>query len=297
MSTVGSRCSLPSQNSCYPSHTVTGTELIALPKELRIEKRVYNTVRSSAGTWLPVALLAPFAFMAEVVPAAIGILLVIGFTLREFRRSRTNVLPILEMADRGNIEEATFQVAEMAKKERDWHRKSFLIALLSTFELRAGNRANALVLARESVRHPQDNQPVLTRSLKANLAMILMLDGYPEESLEALPGEPTPDPVTDTNRMIIWARAGKWQEVADYKHQKLPHMQGLRHNNRIVALLKAAALYHTQGGVLKIQRFMDEARPMQAEEYDYLKADWPELNEFIEAHPELKSRRNILQRA
>ncbi|MBL4637365.1 MAG: hypothetical protein JKY56_26150 [Kofleriaceae bacterium] len=276
---------------------MTGTELIALPKELRIEKRVSNTVRSSAGTWLPVALLAPFAFMAEVVPAAIGILLVIGFTLREFRRSRTNVLPVLEMADRGNIEEATFQVAEMAKKERDWHRKSFLIALLSTFELRAGNRANALVLARESVRHPQDKQPVLTRSLKANLAMILMLDGKPEESLDTLPGEPTPDPVTDTNRMLIWARAGRWQEVADYKHQKLPDMQGLRHNNRIVALLKAAALYHTQGGVLKIQRFMDEARPTQAEEYDYLKADWPELNEFIEAHPELKSRRNILQRA
>lgn len=276
---------------------MTGTELIALPKELRIEKRVSNTVRSSAGTWLPVALLAPFAFMAEVVPAAIGILLVIGFTLREFRRSRTNVLPALELADQGDLEEATFQLAEMAKKERDWHRKSFLIALLSTFELRSGNRGNALALARESVRYPQDKQPLLSRSLQANLSMILMLDGQSEESLDILPGEPVPDPVTDTNRLIVWARAGRWQEVADYKHQKLPHMQGLRHNNRVVALLKAAALYHTKGGVLKIQRYMDDARPSQAQEYDYLRADWPELDEFIEAHPELKTRRNILQRA
>lgn len=276
---------------------MTGTELIALPKELRIEKRVSNTVRSSAGTWLPVALLAPFAFMAEVVPAAIGILLVIGFTLREFRRSRTNVLPALELADQGDLEEATFQLAEMAKKERDWHRKSFLIALLSTFELRSGNRGNALALARESVRYPQDKQPLLSRSLQANLSMILMLDGQSEESLDILPGDPVPDPVTDTNRLIVWARAGRWQEVADYKHQKLPHMQGLRHNNRVVALLKAAALYHTKGGVLKIQRYMDDARPSQAQEYDYLRADWPELDEFIEAHPELKTRRNILQRA
>lgn len=276
---------------------MTGTELIALPKELRIEKRVSNTVRSSAGTWLPVALLAPFAFMAEVVPAAIGILLVIGFTLREFRRSRTNVLPALELADQGDLEEATFQLAEMAKKERDWHRKSFLIALLSTFELRSGNRGNALALARESVRYPQDKQPLLSRSLQANLSMILMLDGQSEEALDTLPGDPVPDPVTDTNRLIVWARAGRWQEVADYKHQKLPHMQGLRHNNRVVALLKAAALYHTKGGVLKIQRYMDDARPSQAQEYDYLRADWPELDEFIEAHPELRSRRNILQRA
>jgi len=272
-------------------------EIIALPKELRIEKRLSNTVRSSAGTWFPVALLAPFAFMAEVLPAAIGILLIVGFTLREFRRSRTNVLPTLELADQGNLEEATFELAEMAKKERDWHRKSFLIALLATFELRSGNRENALILARESVRHPQDKQPVLARSLNANLAMILALNGEREESLGILPIEPIPDPVTDTNRLIVWARCGMWQEVAEYKNQKLPHMQGLKHNNRVVALLKAAALAHTKGGVLKIQRYIDEARPIKADEFKYLCIDWPELSSFIEAHPELRSPRNILQRA
>jgi hypothetical protein len=274
----------------------TGTELIALPKELRIERRISNAARGAAVSWLPVALLAPFAFMAEVVPAAIGILVVVGFTIREFRRARADVLPHLELADSGDIEEASVQVAEMAKRERDWRRKSFLIGVLAHLELRAGNRSNAEALARESLRHPQAGQPVLERSLQGNLAMILMLTGEEEEALELLPISPTPDPVTDTNRLVIWGRAGRWKEVAEYQYLRMPQMQGLRHNNRVMALLKALALEQTKGGALKLQRYLDEARPRLDGEYAYLSEGWPELEAFIEEHAELKAKRSILRR-
>lgn len=274
-----------------------GTELVTLPKELRIERRWVNAARKAASSWLPVALLAPIAFMVEVAPAAIGILLVVGFTIREFRRARADVLPHLELADSGDIEEATIEVAEMAKRERDWRRKSFLIGILAHLELRAGNRGNAEALARESVRHAQDRQPVLERSLFGNLAMILMLSGQEEEAMELLPTSPTPDPVTDTNRLVIWARAGRWQDVADYQHLRMPQMLGLRHNNRVMALFKAMALAETKSGALKLQRYLDEARPRLDDEYGYLCRDWPELEAFIAEHPDLQARRSMLQRA
>lgn len=276
---------------------MTGTELVALPKELRIERRITNAVRSSALSWLPVAILAPIAFMAEVVPAAIGILVIVGLSVREFRRARADVLPHLELADSGNIEEATLQVAEMAKRERDWRRKSFLIGILAHLELRAGNRGNAEALARESIRHSQARQPVLERTLAANLAMILSLCGDQEEALSLLPDAPAPDPVTDTSRLVIWGRSGRWQEVADYKYMRMPQMQGLRHNNRVVALMKAMAFSETQGGALKLQRYLDDARPRLEGEFEYLSRDWPELATFIDEHAELKALRSILQRA
>lgn len=272
-------------------------ELVALPKELRIERRVTNAVRSSVLSWLPVALLAPIAFMAEVVPAAIGILVVVGFTIRELRRARADVLPHLELADSGNIEEATLQVAEMAKKERDWRRKSFLIGILAHLELRGGNRGNAEALARESIRHSQSRQPVLERTLAANLAMILSLCGDQEEALRLLPDSPAPDPVTDTSRLVIWSRSARWQEVADYKYMRMPQMQGLRHNNRVIALMKALAIEQSKGGALKLQRYLDDARPRLDGEYDYLSRDWPELAAFIGKHPDLQAKRSILQRA
>ncbi len=276
---------------------MTSTEIIVLPKELRIEKKLSDSLRSGIGTWLPVALLAPFAFMAEVVPAAIGILLILGFTIREFRRSSTDIMPILELADRGELEEATFQLATMAKKERDWHRKSFLVALLSSLELRNGNPTNARLLASESVRHTLSKQPILTRSLAANLAMILALDGETEEALRLLPTSPTPDPVTDSYRMVVWARAEQWEQVVSYKFKALPQMRGFRHHNRLLALMKALALSHSHGGELKVQRYLDEARPNNANEYQYLCTHWPKLADFIKAHPQLDAPRNILKRS
>ena len=249
---------------------MTGTELVALPKELRIERRITNAVRSSALTWLPVAILAPIAFMAEVLPAAIGILVIVGLTMRELRRARADVLPHLELADSGDIEEATLQVAEMAKRERDWRRKSFLIGILAHLELRGGNQGNAEALARESIRHSQTRQPILERTLAANLAMILSLCGDQEEALSLLPESPAPDPVTDTSRLVVWGRSGRWQEVADYKYMRMPQMQGLRHNNRVVALMKAMAFAETEGGALKLQRYLDDARPRIEGEFHYL---------------------------
>ena len=276
---------------------VTGAELIVLPKELRLERRLSSAARASALTWLPVVLFAPIAFMAEVVPAAIGILLIMGFTLREFRRARADILPHLELADSGDLEEASFQVASLAKREHDWRRKAFLIGILAHLELRAGNRDSAEALARESLRHSQTKQPLLQRSLQANLAMILALSDQQEEALQLLPSSPTPDPLTDSQRLVIWARVGRWQEVADYKYQRMPQMQGLRHNNRVMALLKALALEISKGGALKLQRYLDEARPRLEDEFDYLSSDWPELAAFIEKHPELHAPRSILQRA
>lgn len=274
-----------------------GTELVALPKELRIERRISNALRSSVWSWLPVILLAPVALMAEALPAAIGILAVVGFTMRELRRARADILPHLELADSGNIEEATFQVAELAKRERDWRRKSFLIGILAHLELRGGNRESAEALARESLRHSQSKQPILERTLLANLAMILCLQGEGEEALRLLPSEPLPDPVTDTSRMVIWARLGRWQEVADYKYMRLPSMQGLRHNNRVISLVRAMAMSECKGGALKLQRYLDDARPRLENEYDYLTREWPELADFVEEHPELHTQRSILQRA
>jgi hypothetical protein len=276
---------------------MAGTELVALPKELRIERRVTNAIRSGVWSWLPVAFLAPIAFMAEVVPAAIGILVVVGFTIRELKRGRADVLPHLELADSGNIEEATLQVAEMAKKERDWRRKSFLIGILSHLELRGGNRGSAEALARESIRHSQTRQPVLERTLAANLAMILSLCGDQEEAERLLPDAPAPDPVTDTSRLVVWGRSGRWQDVADYQYMRMPQMQGLRHNNRVIALMKAMAIAETKGGALKLQRYLDEARPRLDGEYDYLSHDWPELAAFIDENAGLKAKRSILQRA
>lgn len=276
---------------------MTGTELVALPKELRIERRISNAVRSSALTWLPVVLLAPIAFMAEVVPAAIGILFVVGFTIRELRRSRADVLPLMELADSGDVEEATIRVAEMAKKERDWRRKSFLIGILAHLELRGGNRDSARALARESIRFPQSKQPILERTLTANLAMILCLTGDHEEALELLPTEAGPDPVSDTSRLVIWGRQGRWEEVENYQHMRMPQMQGLRHNNRVIALMKAMALSESKGGALKLQRYLDDAQPRIDGEFDYLSQDWPALAAFIAEHSELQARRSILQRA
>ncbi len=276
---------------------MTGTELITLPKELRIERRISSAIRSNAISWLPVILLAPIAFMAEVVPAAIGILVVVGFTIREFRRSRSDILPHLELADSGDIDEATLKVAELARREKDWRRKSFLIGILAHLELRAGNPESAEALARESIRHSQSRQPVLERTLVANLAMILAVRGAHDEALELLPEAPSPDPVTDTSRLVIWGRVGRWQEVADYQYMRLPQMQGLRHNSRVIALMKAMAMVQSKGGALKLQRYLDEARPRLEGEYDYLTSQWPELKEFVAEHEELKVRRSILQRA
>ncbi len=274
-----------------------GSELLVLPKELRVEKRVSNAVRAGAIAWLPLMILAPFALMVEVVPAAIGILLITGLTMREFRRSRSDLLPNLELADSGNIEEATHRVAMMAKQERDWRRKAFLVGVLSNLELRAGNQENAEAMAREAVRHRQQRQPVMERSLRANLAMILALGGEIEEAVELLPKGPIPDPVTDTPRMVVWARTGRWQELVDYKYHRLPQMQGMRHSNRVMALCKAMALSETGGGALKLQRYLDEARPRLEDEFDYLSRQWPELSAFIESHPDLRHRRSILERA
>lgn len=274
-----------------------GHELQVLPKELRVEKRVSNAVRAGAIAWLPIIVLAPVALMVEVVPAAIGILLITGLTMRELRRARSDLLPHLELADSGDIEEATHQVAMMAKRERNWRRKAFLIGVLSNLELRAGNRENAEAMAREAVRHRQQRQPVLERSLRANLAMILALGGDIEEATELLPGKPTPDPVTDTPRMVVWARSGRWEELVAYKYHRLPQMQGMRHSNRVMALCKAMALAHTGSGALKLQRYLDEAKPRLEDEFGYLARDWPELALFIESHPDLRHRRSILQRA
>ncbi len=256
-----------------------------------------HALRSGAIAWLPLIILAPVALMVEVVPAAIGILLVMGLTMRELRRSRSDLLPNLELADSGDLEEATFRVAEMAKSERDWRRKAFLVGVLSNLELRSGNRENAEALAREAIRHRQPKQPALERSLRANLAMILALGGDCEEAMELLPQGPGPDLVIDASRMVVWARCGLWQQLADYNYQRLPQMQGMRHNNRVMALCKAMALEQTGGGALKLQRYLDEARPRLADEYDHMAADWPGLQKFIEAHPDLHHRRSILERA
>ncbi len=276
---------------------MAGSEIVKLPKELRIERRLRDAARSSALSWLPLALLAPLAFMAEAIPAAIGILLVVGFTLREFRGGHGNLLPHLELADSGSLDEAIVSIADMAKRERNWQRKTFLVGVLSNLELRAGNDETALALARETLRHQARVQPVLQRSLRANLAMILTLSGHHEEAMQELPEAPTPDPVTDGSRLIVWARDGRWREVADYKHRRLPQMEGLRHTNRVMALLKAAALEKVGGGALKMQRYLDEARPRLADEYNYLSKNWPELAAFLDSHPELREARSMLQRA
>lgn len=274
-----------------------GSELVVLPKELRVEKRVSNAVRNGALAWLPLVILAPFALMVEVVPAAIGILLITGLTMRELKRARSDLLPHLELADSGDIEEATHRVAMMAKRERDWRRKAFLVGILSNLELRAGNRESAEVMAREAVRHRQHRQPVLERSLRSNLAMILALGGDIDEAMELLPQGPVPDPISDTQRMVVWARAGKWKDIETYKYHRLPQMQGMRHSNRVMALCKAMALSQTGSGALKLQRYLDEARPRLENEFDYLAQDWPELRDFIAKNPDLQHRRSILERA
>ncbi len=274
-----------------------GSELLVLPKELRIEKRASNAVRGGALTWLPVIALAPLALMIEVVPAAIGILLVTGLTIRELRRARSDLLPHLELADSGDLEEATHRVAMMAKRERNWRRKAFLVGVLSNLELRAGNHESAEAMAREAIRHRQHKQPVLERSLRANLAMILALGGERREAMELLPAKPVPDPVSDMPRMVVWARCEMWEELEKYKYQRLPQMQGMRHSNRVMALCKAFALSQTGSGALKLQRYLDEARPRLANEFAYLTRDWPELAAFIENNPDLGARRSILERA
>lgn len=241
-------------------------------------------------------MLAPFAFMFEVAPAAIGILLITGFTIREFRRSRGDLLPHLELADGGNLEDAIVHVAEMAKRESDWQRKAFLVGVLSNLELRAGNPETAEALARETVRHRMRQHPVLERSLRANLAAILALTDNLGEAIEQLPEGPRPDPVTDTSRLIVWAREERYQDVADYKYQRMPQMEGLRHNNRLMALLKAFAMSKVGGGALKLQRYLDEARPRTDDEFSYLTRDWDELREFLEEHPELRARKHLLER-
>ena len=169
--------------------------------------------------------------------------------------------------------------------------------MLSNLELRAGNRESAEAMAREAVRHRQHRQPVLERSLRANLAMILALGGETQEAMELLPAKPLPDPVTDTPRMVVWARSGLWEELVAYKYHKLPQMQGMRHSNRVMALCKAMALGHTGSGALKLQRYLDEAKPRLEGEFDYLSRDWPALALFIENNPSLQHRRSILQRA
>ena len=73
-------------------------------------------------------------------------------------------------------------------------------------------------------------------------------------------------------------------------------MQGLRHNNRVMALLKAMAMEACGGGVLKLQRYLDEAKPRTRGEFDYLKQNWPELENFFTEHAELRSTRTILER-
>jgi hypothetical protein len=271
------------------------TELVQLPKELRIERRLGSAVRSTAVNLLPLALLAPLAFFAEILPVAIALLVIMGLSFRELRRARSFVLPHLELADSGDVDAAIDRLARLARAERDGHAKAFLLSLLGLLELRNGDRETAAALARESIRYGHNN-PAIQRAMLASAAMIHSVRGEIDEALATLPDEPTPDPVTDMHRLVVWGRAGKWQQIADYHPKKLPLVDGLRHQNRLMALMRACALERTAGGALSLQRALDDARPRVADEFAYLTADWPELADFVDKHPELTRPRSSLQR-
>jgi len=234
--------------------------------------------------------------MLEAAPAAIGILLVLGFSLREWRSSSIDILPILELADRGNLNDAIVAVATLAKGERDWQRKAFYVGILSNLELRAGNMGQALVLARESVRHSLREQPSIARLLHANFAMLLALDGNTQEAQSVLPQGP-PNALSDCAQMVLWMCQDNLSELAAYNHAKLPMMQGIRHTRRVMSLCKAFALYTTNTGALQLQKKLEDARPRIAGEYEYLMQGYFPLRNFVEQHPLLNQPRSLLERS
>ena len=194
---------------------------------------------------------------------------------------------IVSLIYRGALDEAWAHIYRPACRERDPRWKAFLVGFLGAIQCHRGRFDSSLALFREALAHsmPQRRLEVASRG---GYAATLALAGEVDEALHALPDSRDSAVSLDWDSMLVWARAGQFEDVLAHRlstqeelHRRFP---GWAHRDN---LLRAFAADRLGRGEAEVGRYLRRVVKPYPACFDYLGARWPEMRAFVATHSPL----------
>ncbi len=227
------------------------------------------------------ALLSSVGLAWVVVPVAfVGVIGVQGWFARTLHRYRVRAFECLDV---GDYEGARAVYDELARR-RNVHFKIAGLLGLATIALRRGDADRARALFGELRGNPTRVAPMWTDMASEYLAMCATLAGDFDDAEGWLDDCRALTPLTATAYAVLGVRAAQYEDTARIAAVPLRRSDRrlFSHEVRVFHLMRSFATAQLD------QPSEDDrmlARPAFDTEYDYLTADWPELRDYLAAHP------------
>ena len=222
----------------------------------------------------PISGLVPFA----VVSGYLAVVLGVNARLRRFTISLT---PGYLNAEVGNFRLVSEQ-CRLAMSSASWPVSHFAALGLAYFLRRQADFDQAIALCHQA---RQDDDGRFHELISIELAVCYALKGDVTTAKTWLPPQKRRHGMLSASFAIVWARDRKSAGI--YKLRIKPRRRTaefLRHELRLLAVLKAFELYQQRPDYLSIRPLLLDAGPAFPTEFDYMGVLWPEMKEFIDTY-------------
>jgi len=245
-------------------------------------RRGFESPWTAAGAFALAAVSLPLLPVSGLLPVGvIGGYLGSVFVLRRRVRSFLNAIrPAYSSAELGSFEEALTTCRNMA--QAPWPISHLSALTLAYFLRRQGEFDRAIEINGLAAK---SDDGFLRAAIGTELAVCFALAGRTGPAMTWLPPLKRKTALQAASYALVWARTGKLDQIRKLRLRKARSMEVfLRHESRLLAVLKAFALFEQQPDYLSIRPLLLTAGPAYSGEFDYLGKSWPQMKEFVDTY-------------
>ncbi len=221
--------------------------------------------------------------VSALVPLGLGSAYLASAGILRHRVSRyvASMRPAYAEANRGSFDLA-LSLCRTAMEKRRWPVSHLAALSLSYFMRRHGRFEEAIELCGAAA---QSGERYLRDAIGTEIAVCYALQGKTGPAMTWLPPLRRHASPTASSYAIIHTRTGKTSRISRLriKHKRNDEVF-YRHETRVLAIMQAYDVFGLRGDYLSIRPLLMEAGPIYKGEFDYLGANWPKMQEFIETY-------------
>ena len=215
--------------------------------------------------------------------AVVGGYLAVVFAFNtRLRRFRTRLAPFYQKTEAGDFG-LVIEHCRTAMSSAPWPVSHSAALRLAYFLRRQADFDQAIALCHLASQNDEDGR--FHTLISIELAVCYALKGEMKTAKTWLPPQKRGLGALSASFAIVWARDQKSTGIYKLRIKPRRHAaEFLRHELRLLAVLKAFELYQQRPDYLSIRPLLLEAGPAFPTEFDYLGVHWPAMKEFIDTY-------------